>query len=352
MRIGIIAANNIRYSPYIFFYTKILDEAKINYELIIPDRNPDLKDSFESVVHILPWNNKYSSIVNYLKYSKNVKSFVKKKKYEFLIVLTTVNAVFCSGWLKDKYAGKYLVDIRDYTYENNKIYYYLEKKSVKNSFLNVISSEKFKLFLPESRYLVCHNINTPYDGVDYKFKKKSGKIVIGYVGAVSYKDQCIRLMQLVDHDERFEFHIYGAGVAIDIVRQYANSLRNSRIQLYGIYDPSEKDSIIQAVDILFNAYGNGTPLLDYALSNKLYDSMYYHKPLLTSPKTSMEELGGCLAYSLDLCTENSLDGLWNWYTSLSAKDVDKYADRMYSCFIRESKETKRSIMDCLSKLNK
>ena len=57
MCVGIIAANNIRYSPYIFFYTDILSKNNIEYELIYPDRN-GLEENFDGVSCTLPWNSK------------------------------------------------------------------------------------------------------------------------------------------------------------------------------------------------------------------------------------------------------------------------------------------------------
>ena len=77
MRVGIIAANNIRYSPYIFFYTEILKKIDVEYELIIADRY-GLKENFDSVVHVLPWDHSQKTIVNYLKYTSNVKTIIRR----------------------------------------------------------------------------------------------------------------------------------------------------------------------------------------------------------------------------------------------------------------------------------
>lgn len=347
MRVGIIAANNIRYSPYIFFYTDILSKNKIEYELIYPDRN-GLEENFDGVSHTLPWNSKMPTLLNYALYSNSVIKVIKRRKYDALIVLTGVNAAYLGLWLKRHYAKRYIVDIRDYSHENILPYFKLESMAVQNSLMNVISSAKFTGFLPKADYSVCHNVNqTEAEHADYSFCKANGIIRIGYVGALSYIDQCKRLMKLVAVDQRFSLDFYGSSVSEPILKEYAQEIGCDRIRFHGAYSESEKAAIIQSVDILFNAYGNGIPLLDYALSNKLYDSLIHKKPILTCPNTYMTEMGGLLAFPIALTTCTSLDGLWKWYYSLDDQDIDNYSRRAIANIIQEHQETRSQIRNCL-----
>lgn len=347
MRVGIVAANNIRYSPYIFFYTDILNKSGIEYELIYPDRN-GLKENFDGVSHTLPWNSKLPTLLNYALYSNSVIKVIKQHKYDALIVLTGVNATYLGLWLKRNYAKRYIVDIRDYSHENIPSYFYLESVAVRNSLMNVISSAKFTEFLPKADYSVCHNVNqTEAERADYSFCKANGIIRIGYVGALSYIDQCNRLMKLVAADERFSLDYYGSSISEPVLKTYAQELGCDRIRFHGAYSGSEKAAIIQSVDILFNAYGNGIPLLDYALSNKLYDSLIHKKPILTCPNTYMTEMGGPLAFPINLITCTSLDGLWEWYHSLDDQDIDSFSRRTIANIIQEHRETGSRICNCL-----
>ena len=259
MRVGIIAANNIRYSPYIFSYTEILKKIDVEYELIIADRY-GLKENFDSVVHVLPWDHSQKTIVNYLKYTSNVKAIIRKQRYDALIILTSVNAAFLGIWLKRHYKGRYIVDIRDYSHENIYPYFLLEKIAVQNSLMNVISSRKFTEFLPQAEYSVCHNFNENARIVPC-FQRSEGQITIGYVGGVSYVDQCKKLMALVVKDSRFKMEFFGTSTKEEQMRRAINEFDCDRIIFHGAYAAAEKESILQKVDILFNAYGNGIPLL-------------------------------------------------------------------------------------------
>ena len=207
--IGIIAANNIRISPYIFFYTNILESLKVKYELIYPDRNNYI-DSFSGKAYKIEWNNKIPSAVNYALYARKVINIVNRRKYSKLIVLTSINATYLSLWLKRKYNRKFVVDIRDYTYENLIPYAFLEKIAFYAAGLRIISSERFKEFLPNNMdYLVCHNISIDSETRPDKWKKQHGIITIGYIGSVAYAENAGKLIKLVRNDKRFKFHIYG-----------------------------------------------------------------------------------------------------------------------------------------------
>ena len=347
MTVGIIAANNIRYSPYIFFYTELLKSNQINYELIIPQRN-DLQDSFDGTLHVLPWDKKQKTLINYALYAKAVTKVIRQRKYDALIVLTSVNAAYLGLWLKAHYAGRYIVDIRDYTHENIYPYFVMQSIAVRNSLMNVISSRKFTDFLPKASYHVCHNYNkADAQTVKAWMQKAEGTITIGYVGALSYASQCKALMDLVAKDPRFQLEFYGSGPEEAVLQEYARTLSSSSIHFHGAYVPSEKGNIIRSVDILFNAYGNGIPLLDCALSNKLYDTFIYRKPILTCPDTFMTEMAGPLAFPVDLPSATSLDALYQWYTELDPVQLDLYAEHTMDAIQQENEQTLKTIADQL-----
>ena len=338
MKVGIIAANNIRYSPYIFFYTKILNELNIDYELIYPNRNK-IEENFTSSVVEIEWDNQKNTLFNYLSYSKKVKKKILERKYDFLIVLTSNNAVFLSNFLSKKYKKKYIIDIRDYTHENVYLYFLLEKKAIKNSTLNIISSKKFEKFLPKGKYEVCHNINAN-NTIDFStINKRHVPIIVGYVGALGYIDKCKKFMDLVSLDYRFEFHFYGTSNYETELKEYAKKLNCDRIKFFGAYANEHKQEIIKKIDILFNIYGNGKPLLDYALSNKLYDSLLNVKPILTSPKTFMEEMAGSLSYSINLENFANLDDLYDWYSAIDFEYEAKKAQEKLLKIKREHENT-------------
>lgn len=347
MQVAIIAANNLRYSPYIFFYTDIMERAGIAYEVIYPNRN-GLDERFSGTAHVLPWRNHLPAIVNYARYAAAVKKVVKRRKYDALIVLTGVNAAYLGSWLKRNYAGKYIVDIRDYSHENIHPYYRMESIAVKHSLLNVISSKRFTQFLPKAEYSICHNCNQEdAKRAAHSFSKAHGHIRIGYVGALSYIDQCERLMNLVAKDERFSLDYYGTSKAEPVLQAYAQRLACNRICFHGAYSPRDKAAILPKVDILFNAYGHGIPLLDCALSNKLYDALIYKKPILTCPNTYMTEIAGVMAFPIELAESGTLDALYDWYMGIDGKVLVDDADGLLAEILHEHAMTQNKVAAAL-----
>ena len=348
MLIGIVAASNIRYSPYIFYYTSILDSYGIDYELIYADQ-AKVEDTFEKDCYGIRWNSKMPRSIEFFNYCRKAISIIKKKKYDGLIMLTAITATYCSLFLKKHYSKRYIVDIRDYTHENIRGYYALEKIGITNSALAVISSPQFEKFLPKYDYVVCHNINFDTDERHRLWRKPNpDRIIIGYIGSVGYKDNCISLIKLIRNDPRFELKIHGFEPGEPEVQNLVKEMKCDRISYHGPYLPSDKESIIDSVDVLFNTYGYGCPLLDYALSNKLYDALYYKKLLLTSPNTAMENMGGRIAYSIDYSTTDNLDGLHEWITKLDYDQIQSYQDKKFNEFLCENIKTKELIINTIT----
>ena len=350
MRIGIIAASNLRYSPYIWFYTSILDHMEgVDYELVYPNRH-GVQDAFSGTAHELPWNSSVPTALGYVLYSRQVIRVIRERKFDALIILTTNNAVFLGSWLRRHYAGRYMVDIRDYTHENIPPFFYLEKKALEGSSLNVISSDRFRAFLPEGEYSVCHNLPKELDAPAQppRVFGPQDSVTIGYLGTGGYMDNCLALARLVLRDSRFHLRLYGPQLLETALPEEVFTQSQGRIQYCGSFTPDQKAQVISGVDVLFNIYGNGIPLLDYALSNKLYDALCFRKPILTSPDTYMTEYAGPLAFSMELKQEKDLQRLHSFLEDLDQEQVERYASQTLERIVREQAATRQRIQNQIS----
>ncbi len=327
MKVSIIAFSDIKKCPYINPYASFCKDNSLDFEVVYFNRSGEEQSADYPLVEV-KWNKSAKKWKNFLSFRKTVIKHLKSTKPDFIIVLTTMPAVLLGGYLRKHYKGRYLVDVRDYTYERFLPYYWIEKRAIKNSAMTVISSPGFKNFLPEGDYVLCHNANPLYrEKSENVFKPREDKgLTIAYVGTISYKSNCRKLIDLVLKDERFNLYFYGDENGEKQITDYTASLGCDRIKAFGAYAPSEKIDIMRSVDILFNIYGNGTALVKYALSNKLYDSFYMQLPLLTSPKTSMSEEAGAYSFDLDLDKADSLDALYDWYYSIDGEAFKEYAN--------------------------
>ncbi len=342
-KICIIAANNIRYSPYINYYKRILDKNGLDYELIYPDRH-NLGTEWDNNCIKKSWVSNLPAAINYFVFACKVKSEINKNNYNKLILLTSQIAVYLSTWVKSRYRNNYLVDIRDYSHENNSLYYHLEKKALESAGCRVISSEKFKCFLPEGEYYICHNFNEEQNVNVKPWRNRKCPIIIGFVGTLGYEDQVKKLIELIKTDNRYCFYVYGGDEKErpEIPQAIANA-NCERIKFFGPYLPSEKQKIINEVDILYNVYGNDSMLLTSALSNKLYDCMINHKLILNSMGTYMEEMSGVCGFSIDWESQSPLDDLYEWFLNVDENEVLRYQESMLNRFVEENRLTEAAI---------
>lgn len=356
-KVGIIFFHNLRYAPFVKYYTDILDSLNdIQYDIIYYNRDKKLNEPKNGKYIPVPWIGKGTNIaskfekgINFIFWKIYVSNLLKKKKYDFIIIIMTMPAVLLERELIKNYDKKFIIDIRDYTYENIRWFAKSEERLVKHSRLNIISSPGFKKFLPNAHYEVCHNfaredeINNNINFV----KKVDFPIQISYIGSISYEEECLKLIDLVKDDNRFSFVFYGNENTSHIISKKIKKLSNNRIKMMGPFLPEEKENIYRKSALVFNCYGNDRPLVLYAISNKHYDGALYKVPVLNSPGTIMAKLAGGNGYELDLEKINNLNGLYDWYNALNKYDYEKYANNVIKNAIKENENTRAKIISSI-----
>ena len=237
MKIAILLYQNLRHAPFLKLYERGLHEMdNVEYEIIYLNRHPELEEPHDNNHIPISWigkddHNFLSKILTSATYSFRIRKILNKKKYDFIFVLTTTPGVLLEKYLNKFYFKRFLFDIRDYTKEHIKAFYNIENKVVHSSAINVVSSLDYLNFLPEGDYHICHNLNLPdVNEENACFEKSlSERVVISYVGNIQYEQLCIKLIKLVEKDERFEFHFYGAEGGSLTVANYVNNLNDPRI---------------------------------------------------------------------------------------------------------------------------
>ena len=156
MKIGIIGFTNLRYMPYLRYYTDLFDRVGFEYEILYWDRR-GLNEEWsvktiafkERVADSALKTFKFSAM---LKFRQFAKTKIIDRQYNFLIILTTLPAVLLGSFLRTAYSDRYVVDIRDYTYEKFSVYHFILKSILAKAAMRVISSPSFKNFLPSLDY--------------------------------------------------------------------------------------------------------------------------------------------------------------------------------------------------------
>lgn len=356
MKIGIIGFSNLRFMPYLHYYTDILDRYDVEYEIIYWNRRGLGEEwctkTFAFMEKIEDSAPKVTKINAMLRFRRFAKSKIVDRKYDFLIILTTIPAIILGDYIKRAYPNKYVVDIRDYTYERLYIYRNILKGILKKAAMRVISSPALKNFLPMDDYIVCHNLSIPKNSDrNIRAKKPRNKRVINisYIGAIAYFAEVIKLLDAIANDSRFVFSFYGSGVDEQALKKYCLSNGINNVYFHGMYHPSEKEAFYGETDVVYNAYGNVSLLGRYSLSNKLYDAAWYRIPILVSPVTAMSEMAGYMGFEVDCTKPTIADELYKWYNELIDWERFKIAsDALIDRAFEDNRKFERKLLSILN----
>lgn len=330
-KICLVTMGNIFSAPYIHKYINARNE-HIEIDIIYWNIE-NVKEEIDGVKLIAfetqrnKKAGKIGKVIEYLKFRKFLKEKLKTNNYGGVIFLQTISSILVHNYIKKNFKNKYIVDVRDYTYENNIIFKKILKGTIKKSFGVVISSDGYKNFLPNYKYILAHNTPENFDEL-IKLKTNNGhakneKIVISYIGVVRFKSQIYKFIDRFKNDERFLLRFIGAGA--NDLKKYCIDNEVLNVDLIDYFHPSETLKFYKETDLVYNLYGNNTPLLDYALSNKLYYASMLNKPILVCPRTHMEEVSYQYSFGLtvDLDDLNCNNVLYNQFINIDFKLMNK-----------------------------
>ncbi|WP_323703209.1 glycosyltransferase [Mammaliicoccus sp. Dog046] len=336
MKICILGAVNIKHMTLISHYLDNIDSSKHDVDIIYVDKygideDIEVVNKYKYSIKIDPNWSKLKKIKNYYKFKPFAEAIIKKNKYDLVIVWGTYTGHLFKNFLIRNYKERYILNIRDYFHENNKLIFNRMKKLINNSLLTTLSSEGFLKFLPDSeKYQVIYSFNEKIlkncnNKNDIRYEKP---IRISFIGNNRFYDVNKKFMLSLKNDNRFLLQYFGTGS--DVLKKFAveNNINNTKF-IDGF--PIEKTSeLLNETDVLNNVYGNNEIALDTALSIRLYYAIYLNKPILTSANTftskKAEELG--LGKDINVYDGELLgDMIEDWYFNLDLIKIEALTNK-------------------------
>jgi glycosyltransferase involved in cell wall biosynthesis len=268
------------------------------------DKQRDGKD------HIKKLFKNYKSIKKILKKHDNGKTVF----YSFGYAITIT--VLLSG------CKKFIYEISDILYGYKKynflrpFFKLVDKLMINKSLLTVLTSEGFADFfykkeVPEN-IIIQPNKLSPY------FLKKqrptsngtfcSKKIKFAYVGAFRFPNTIFRFANIIgEYFPEHEFHFYGDSALTNQVISISNKYDN--VKYHGSFkNPDDLSMIYKSLDILVTCYDAQDLNVRIAEPNKLYESLFFNKPIIVSKETFLSkkvEMLSC-GYSIDALNDESI----------------------------------------------
>jgi glycosyltransferase involved in cell wall biosynthesis len=359
MKILIVDTVSYDRAPYLKYYEDACKEQNVDYELFLWDRYADgglekQGNCFLYHKHCPLGGGKLRKILPMYLYRKTLLETIKHNQYTHLILINTLASVMISSYVLKHFNKKYIMDIRDYTYERFKSYKNIVDKLIGESCFTTISSEGFYKFLKKSDNIVKnHNISNVSEQKEKPTLSSMKTNTIGFVGSVRYERENLELIKALKHNENYVFLYYGQAVSGCHIEEKAREMGAKNIKFFGNFDNNRKANIYDNIDIINSLYGNSSLEVTTAVPNRYYDALLFKKPIIASKGTYLGEMvkNKRLGIVIDVFNDNIERLLNDFVINFDSQNFLKCCNRelsqivkeqnyFYSCIINFIKEQK------------
>jgi len=227
----------------------------------------------------------------------------------------------------------YIYEISDIAYGYKKyekiqwIFKVIDKKMINKSFLTVMTSAGFSdyFFGKSSKNNIIiqpnkiSNYFLPKGRNNISFQCNEDKIVFSFIGAFRYPNTIFRFAHVVGkYFPQHQFKFFGDSIMTNVVKEIAAQYDN--VEYYGEYkNPDDLESIYEQVDFVVASYDPNGLNERIAEPNKMYEAIYFKKPIVVSSNTFLENQVkkiGC-GYAIDASKDSNIIDFIN-----SIKNID------------------------------
>lgn len=329
MRVLILGFTKISYMPYMHFYIEQLKKNNCDTHLLYwkRDRTPDSQcpDGVKSYVldqcqeDSVPLIHK---IGNFYKYRNIALNILKSQNFDFIIVLHSTPGVLMSDILTREFKGKYILDYRDFTYENYTFYKSVIHKLVDNSAVTFVSSDAYRKYLPKCNH-ICTSHNFLRNTLEVRNCRKNktrnvSPIKIRFWGFIRHQKINVTIINKLANDTRFELHYHGREQKTGrLLKKYCKENNFDNIFFHGEYSPDFRYEFIQNTDLVHNIYENDTKTIN-AMGNKYYDGVIFSVPQICNEGSFMGEQvkNNGVGITINPDSINFADQIYNYYHNI------------------------------------
>lgn len=350
MKVALIIPANRWKCPYVDIYTRVLDEVKIEYDIISWNREGDEDfGDFQFDARVTTSTGNLEMIFNYVKYASYVKNIINKNGYDKLIVFTPQVGIFLYSFLRRKFPRRFIMDYRDLSIEQKPYFRWIYSSLLNYSYANIISSPGFKKYLPKrSDYILSHNFNIHILKNALKnplpISPNQGIIDILTIGGIRDFDSNSEVILSLSNKKDFSLRFVGKGSAAEPLKNLCKENNVSNVSFHGYYNKEDEPGFIDKATFI-NIYYPRKPSHDTAISNRFYNSLIFRKPMIVTSNTTQGEYATQygVGVAVDNCSNLSRD-LVAFLNSNSYKNFTKNADFLLNSFLKDYNVFKDMLM--------
>ena len=220
----------------------------------------------------------------------------------------------------------------------------------KKSKATVLTSQGFVEYLykskPKNIFVLPNKLPSSYEHISRPLPPETidmGRLRFAFVGLLRYESTITPFIEeMVACNKNFEFHFWGDGAESE--KAYVNSLctKYEQVFYHGPFrNPGDLPSIYSSIDVNFVCYETNTINERVAEPNKLYESIYYLKPMIVSPNTYLSNVVQRIGngFILDCHNKNDINNFLNTLTE------DLIQNKILACKKVPSNEVMDSVED-------
>ena len=357
-RMLLVSLDNVNRTPYLSRYMNVLDGRDCDFFYWNRSSQDHPVDYFSQVYALdCPVNPNAPRAVaqaqklkGYLRFRQGFRKLIRRNAYSGIIFLHSPASVLTYQLWSKAFDRRVLVDVRDYTYEGNPVFRHLETEAIERALTVVISSPGYRNFLPEHAYYLMHNASDYGSERNGELREACNSVS---VSAAPIRIACIgsaknpaidrKVIDLFGDDPRFSLLYAGRGFGC--LEPHCKERGFSNVEVHDEFSSEKTFDFYKGVDIVMNLYGNGSPLWDYALSNKLYLAAQLGIPILVFRNTEMARVSEKYGFgiAIDLDESDVPDAVYDMYSRMNRGDVARNCDRFLESISLEDREADAAI---------
>lgn len=264
------------------------------------------------------------------KIHRDINRIVKKHRNETDIFYTFG---FVSSLMISFQRVRFVYEISDIRYGSYKsfsfvksIFKKIDKIIIGKSYITVMTSGGFMNFLevPDKNVLLVPNkISHYFETQERNYIQSLPEIIrFAFVGSVRYHSILSFAKVIGESFPNYQFHFYGSSSLQNIRKDCENMTKKYKnVFTHGAFkNPEDLSEIYSNIDIVVSSYDINTLNERIAEPNKLYESIFFCRPILVSLGTYLAEQVlkyGC-GYAIDTTSEESIKG---FLTGLEKTDI-------------------------------
>lgn len=296
MKVLIVDTVSYERAPYLKYYIEACMKQNIEYDLFLWDRQNNGGVTKENHMFIFHrqcdfGGSKIKKIIPMISYRRALLNQLEKGKYTHLVLINTLASVMISSKVLNNFSGKYIMDIRDYTYEGISFYRKLVNQLVSKSAFTTLSSRGFLKFIkPSDKIVINHNISN-LEGIEGLPTLSTRKpITIGFVGSVRYKNENMLLIDALKNDPNYRLLYVGSMISGCDLKETCQEQNIINVDFQGRFSNSDKPNIYKSIDLINAIYGTFSLEVTTAIPNRFYDALIFKKPIIASKGTFLGEV--------------------------------------------------------------